>query len=125
MEPAHLESLRRFLHRQESHARRQRQEIEERLHRLLPSFTRRFPEVERLWVIGSFTDPRFFSAASDVDIVMGGEFSNCLLTLLNFLDGEQGMEEPAPETPPTHARPGRIEHRKERPFLRAFKDVLH
>ena len=48
MEPAHLESLRRFLHRQEVYAHQQRQEIEERLHKLLPSFTQDFPEVEQL-----------------------------------------------------------------------------
>lgn len=88
MEPAHLESLRRFLHRQESHARQQRQEIEERLHRLLPSFTRRFPEVERLWVIGSFTAPRFFSAASDVDIVVRGLPSERYFEALDVLEKE-------------------------------------
>ncbi len=91
MEPAHLESLRRFLYRQESHARRQREDIEERLHRLLPSFTRHFPEVERLWVIGSFTDPRFFGATSDVDIVVRGLPSERYFEALDILERELGV----------------------------------
>jgi predicted nucleotidyltransferase len=91
VELAHLESLRRFLHRQEVHAHQQRQEIEERLYKLLPSFARHFPEVEQLWVIGSFTDPRFFAATSDVDIVVRGLPSERYFEALDILERELGV----------------------------------
>jgi predicted nucleotidyltransferase len=91
MEPVHLESLRRFLHKQEAHVRRQRQEIEERLHRLLPSFIRHFPEVERMWVIGSFTDSRFFAATSDVDIAVRGLAPERYFEALDILERELGV----------------------------------
>src|SRR3989442_9867444 len=54
---------------------------------------------------------------------MGDQLSNCLLTLADFLDGEEGMEEPASEAPPAHARLGHIEHEKERALLGAFEEV--
>ena len=54
---------------------------------------------------------------------MGDQLSNCLLTLADCLDGEEGVEEPASEAPPAHARLGRIEHEKERALLCAFEEV--
>jgi len=67
-----VDSLRRFLDRQEAEEEQYRATIASRLLSAKEELVRQFPAVTRVAVIGSFCTPSLFRRDSDVDIVVCG-----------------------------------------------------
>lgn len=80
MTTSYVDSLRRFLERQEVEGERRRAKIAACLKEATKRLTTRFPTVTRVAVVGSFLTPYLFRADSDVDIVVRG------LSRTNYFD---------------------------------------
>ena len=105
-----LETLRRFLDRQEAEEEQYRATIASRLCLAVEEFVRQFPAVTFVAVIGSFCQPSLFRRDSDVDIVVRGlsaaEYFPALFLLEPILQSPVDLlrEEEMPESLRAHIK---------------------
>ena len=83
-----VDSLRRFLERQEVEGERQRAALSARLEKVVKQLTKQFPAITRVAVIGSFLTPRLFRADSDIDLVVCGLSGKEYFDALSLLERE-------------------------------------